>query len=340
MKNMKAVVLNKIGHLDNLKLEMISIPKPRENEVLVKIKASALNHRDIWIVKGLYAKINIPVVLGSDGCGVVTSVGKGVDPSWVGKSVVINPGLAWGNNPSAQAQKFRILGMPDNGTFANYVVVPGKNIWEVPQNMTAEEAAAIPLGGLTGHRALFRQGNLRKGENVLITGIGGGVATLMLKMALKAGANVYVTSSNANKIQQAQKYGAKAGVNYQLSDWPESLKSSLKDNQLDLIIDSAGGANFKHLIELVKPGGRIVVFGATAGNVPEVNLRRIFWKQIQVRGTTMGNPDDFSNMIEFFRAKNVKPVIDEVFELENYQMAFQKIMEGKQFGKIILKQVE
>ncbi|MEJ2048359.1 MAG: zinc-binding dehydrogenase [Calditrichota bacterium] len=309
MEKMRAITLQKTGDLSHLKIEKMDKPVPRPGEVLVRIRASALNHRDLWIVNGLYAKIKLPVILGSDGAGIVEKVGSEKNQGWLGKSVLINPTLNWGDNLSAQAPDFGILGMPENGTLADFTVVPVSNVTEKPEYLSFEEAAAILLGGITGYRALFRQGDLKEGENLLLTGIGGGVATLMLKMARAAKANVFITSGDDEKIEKAKKNGAVAGVNYGSENWLKSATELFEANKIDIVVDSAGGADFKNLIELVKPGGRIVVFGATAGNVPELNLRRIFWKQIRIQGTTMGHPQDFKNMIRFFNTNQIKPII-------------------------------
>ncbi len=337
MEKMKAIVLQKTGDLAHLKIEKMDIPVPKPGEVLIRIKASALNHRDLWIVKGLYAKIKLPVILGSDGAGVVKKGGLGVDRGWLGKPVLINPTLNWGDNPSAQSPDFGILGMPENGTLADYSMVPFSNITEKPEYLSFEEAAAIPLGGITGYRALFRQGGLIKGEKLLLTGIGGGVAGLMLKMALAAKVQVFVTSGDDEKIERARQNGATAGVNYRNENWIKEAVETFGQNSIDLIVDSAGGPGFKDLLELVRPGGRIVVFGATAGNVPELNLRRVFWKQIRIQGTTMGHPDDFKNMINFFDDNQIKPIIDNVFLYEEFESAFQKMADVKQFGKIVMR---
>lgn len=333
---MKAVVLHKVKNLENMKLEEVPLPDPKTEEVLVRVKASALNHRDVWIVVGLYAKIQLPVILGSDGAGIVEKCGDKVDNRWLNKEVIINPALAWGKNPRAQQNDFRILGMPDNGTQANFLVIPAENIVEKPAYLSFEEAAAIPLGGLTGYRALFTQGQLKKDEVVLITGIGGGVATLMMKMALSIGAKVIVTSGSDEKIRLAKEQGALGGANYKGENCRRDIRRLINDKEIDLVVDSAGSNSFLDLIELVKPGGRIVCFGATAGNVPEVNLRRIFWKQITIQGTTMGTLHEFQEMVKLFKSHKIEPVIDQIFPLESFTQAYQWMIEGVQFGKIVL----
>jgi zinc-binding alcohol dehydrogenase/oxidoreductase len=337
MKKMQAVVLQEAKNFDSLRLKEVPLPAPGPAEALVKLEASALNHRDVWIVQGLYSKIKLPIILGSDGAGVVEAVGEGVDNKWVGKAVLINPALGWGNNQEAQGPAFRILGMPDDGTQAQYVRVPAADLTEKPDYLTFEEAAALPLGALTGYRALFNKGMLQKGETVLLTGIGGGVAALMLVMAVAAGARVLVTSGSRDKIDRAVKAGASGGALYSGKEWAKDIAGLAGDRPIDLVVDSAGGDEFPELLEVVKPGGRIVNFGATAGNPKEVNLRRIFWKQLTIQGTTMGSPTDFYNMIKFFTAKKIKPLIDSVNPLQDFRLSYQKMINGEQCGKLVLK---
>jgi NADPH:quinone reductase-like Zn-dependent oxidoreductase len=337
---MKALELQAKGSLDHLKLMDRESPRPGSSEVSVRIKAAALNHRDIWIIQGLYAKIKLPIILGSDGSGVVAEVGEGVDPVLKGKAVIINPALNWGDDPRAQHGEFRILGMPDNGTQAEYVVVPANNIYEMPAHLSFEEAAALPLAGLTGYRAIFTQGQLEKNELILITGIGGGVAAITLQLAATAGGQIYVTSGDDLKIEKAIQMGAKRGVNYQNSEWSASLKEFTEGKGFDLIVDSAGGPGFQELIDLVKPGGRIITFGATAGTPGDINLRKIFWNQIRIQGTTMGSPEDFQKMIDFVSSKKIHPVIHAVHGLSDFQNAYTEMKNGLQFGKIVLRVAE
>lgn len=331
---MKAIVLKSVNHLS---IEEVPIPEPAAAEVLVLVRASALNHRDVWIMKGLYANIQLPVTLGSDGAGLVVKCGDKVDKKWLDSEVMINPSLNWGDNPQAQQKQFRILGMPDNGTQAEYVCVPVANIVAKPEYLSFAEASAIPLGGLTGYRALFLKGRLQQKQIVLITGIGGGVATLMMKMALAAGANVLVTSSKDYKIDEAKKEGVIGGANYLNKNWADTIRSLTRGKEIDLVVDSAGGKEFLNLIELLKPGGRLVFFGATAGNVPELNLRRIFWKQLTIQGTTMGSPQDFNDMLDYLSLHKIRPIIDQIVPIKDFQKAYERMMTGQQFGKIVMQ---
>jgi len=335
---MKAIVLDKIGNYQNLFVGSVEKPKPSSGEALVRIKAAALNHRDLWITQGLYAHIKLPVVLGSDGCGVVESVGPDTDGSWVGKEVVINPSMHWGPDPRAQGKDFRILGMPDNGTLAEYVKVPLDSLFEKPAHLTPQEAAAMPLGGLTAYRALFVQGRLKTNECVLITGIGGGVAALALRMARAINANILVTSGHDAKIQHAIQSRAAGGVNYKKPEWTKELSTLAQNlNGIDLVIDGAGGKGFGQLINMVKPGGRIVTYGATTGNPENLDLRRMFWKQITIQGSTMGTTEDFAAMLKFVETYHIKPTISNTFPIDHFHKAFEKMAKGEQLGKIVLQ---
>ncbi len=336
MATMKALVFQELENADSLEWIDFERPQAGLGEVVVRVKASALNHRDVWILQGLYAGIKVPIILGSDGSGIVEEVGSGISEDWIGEEVIINPALDWGIDPRAQQSAFRILGLPDHGTQAEYVKVPAVNLVKKPAYLSFEEAAAIPLGGLTGYRALFSQGGLKAGETVLLTGIGGGVAALMFKMARAAGANVLVTSGGDAKIEKAIAAGAMGGANYRQEGWAKTIKKAAGKEGISLIVDSAGGEGFLDLPGIVNPGGRIVFFGATAGNPSGIDLRRIFWKQITIQGTTMGTPRDFADMVRLFETHRIQPIIDGPFPMSDHRTAYQRMIDGKQFGKIVL----
>ncbi len=330
---MNVVVLN--GVKQPLKVLKTEMPKLLKGQVLVQIKAAAINRRDWWIKEGKYAGLEFPIILGSDGAGIVHSVGDGVDNSWIGKEVIINPSLNWGDNENFQGLEFEILGLPQNGTFAQFLAIDIAQICKKPNFLSFEEAAAIPLSGLTAFRALFTKANLQKKETVLIAGAGGGTATFALLFAVAAGANVYVTSGNKQKVGNAILLGAKGGVCYKDENWDTQLLALT--NGFDVIIDSALGNGFAKYPSITKPGGRIVFFGGTAGNMPEINGRQIFWKQLQILGTKMGSPKDFAEMIAFINQHQIIPVIDEVFDLADADFALNKLADYGQFGKIILR---
>jgi NADPH:quinone reductase-like Zn-dependent oxidoreductase len=250
--------------------------------------------------------------------------------------VVINPALDWGKNPRVQGPNFRILGLPDDGTYAELVKVPASSVHPIPTGLSVEEAAAIPLAGLTAYRAVVTRGQVRPDEIVLITGVGGGVATFALQIARFNGARVFVTSGMDEKLDRARALGAEGGVNYKHADWPQQLKDQM-GGAPDLIIDSVGGATFDTLLDLAAPGGRLVSYGATLGAVPNLAMRRVFWKQLTILGSTMGTDQEFADMLKLFDSGAIAPVVDQVFPLAEAAAAHRRMEEAGQFGKIVLR---
>jgi NADPH:quinone reductase-like Zn-dependent oxidoreductase len=264
----------------------------------------------------------------------VVAVGDGVDRTLVGSAVVINPSLDWGTDDRAQGPSYRILGLPDNGTYAELVAVPADNVFPKPTALTWAEAAAIPLAGLTAYRALFTRAQVKAGETVLVTGIGGGVASFALLFARHAGARVIVTSGSDDKLARAREVGAEGGVNYRAEGWGKAVQA-LTDGGPDIIIDSAGKDVFPTLVDIIKPAGRIVTFGVTTGSPSTIEVRKIFWKQISILGSTMGTPREFAGMLTLFE-DGLKPVVDRVFPLADAAAAHARMDQADQFGKIVL----
>ncbi len=312
-----------------------SIPTLRDGEALVKVKAAALNHRDQFIREGLYPNIQYPAILGSDACGLVEDVKDPQNRTLVGREVIINPSLHWGSQEAAQSRDFQILGMPSQGVFAEYVVAPVENLYTKPRHLSAAQAAALPLAGLTGYRALMVKGELQPAQKLLITGIGGGVAQMVLQMAAAKNADVYVTSGEDAKLNRAKELGALDGVNYHHQDWAKQLKK--KSGGFDLVIDSAGGDQWNSLIELLKPGSQLVFYGATLGRPQNLNVHKIFWKQLSLRGTTMGSDQDFEAMLAFFEKHRVVPTVDSIRPFDQIIEAFDQMKAGTQFGKLVVK---
>ena len=330
---MKAMTL--VGKKVPLELQQREDLTPDAGQVIVRLNTAALNRRDYWITVGLYPGIKPPVVLGSDGAGVVSACGDGVDGGWQGQDVILNPGIGWGDDPAVQGEQFRILGLPEDGTFASEVAVPVKQLQRKPECLTWEESAAIPLAGTTAYRALFTQGNAKSGERILITGIGGGVATFALQFATAINAEVWVTSSSTAKIDRAVSMGARGGFDYREEGWEKSFAA--KVGAPDLIIDSAGGPGYGALMGLAAPGGRIINYGATAGAPESIDMFKLFWKQLRLQGSTMGSPDDFSSMVELVEKHQIKPVIDAVHSLEDTNQAIDQMRSSPQFGKYVIK---
>ncbi len=331
---MKAVVLHELGGPDKLSYEDASEPEPGPAETVVRLHAAALNRRDLFVTYGQYPGIDLPATPGSDGSGEVVARGDGATGPDEGTEVVINPALYWGDDPRKPGKEYRILGVPDDGTFAQLVKVPAENVFPKPSHLSYEEAAALPLGALTAYRALVTRGEVKEGETVLVPGIGSGVATFLVQMAAVLGARVFVTSGSDEKIEKAKEFGAEGGVNYNSEDWSKELKEM--SGSVDLSVDSIGGDAFNALIQLAKPGSRIVVFGATAGPASKVMTISIALKHLDVFGTAMGNAEEFEAMLRFYEEHELKPAINETFSLEEATAAMEYMEEGEGIGKIIL----
>lgn len=325
---MRAVQFTAINQLE---IAEAPAPVPAAGEAVVAIRAAALNHRDVWIKLGQYAGLKWPCRPGSDGAGVVTAG----DPAWLGREVIINPSFHWGDSEQAQGPAFNILGLPRDGTLAEQIAVPVGQLASKPAHLSWEEAAALPLAGLTAYRAVFSRARLQPGERVLITGIGGGVALFALQFAVAHGAEVWVTSSSADKIARAVALGAKGGFDYTQAGWAKAAAGA--PGLFDVIVDGAGGDGFEPLIDLAAPGGRIVFYGATRGNPPGFTMRKVFWRQISLLGTTMGSPADWAAMVRFVDQHRIKPVVSDVFPLARAGEACALMERGGQFGKIVVR---
>ncbi len=329
---MKGLVLVGPGKIDWQDFET---PAPKAGQALVRMKAMSLNRRDEWIKEGKYPNIRFGAILGSDGSGVVESVGDDQDKDWIGKQVVINPNVNWGSNPDYQGKDFSILGMPVNGTFADYCLLDLDRLQPKPPHLDIVHAAAVPLGGLTAYRALFRQGGLKAGQNVLVSGFGGGVAQFCFLFAQAAGANVYVTSGSDAKIARALKLGAKGAYNYKKeNNYSELWKTK---GGFDLVIDSAGGDQINNFIKVLKPGGKIVFYGATNGLPSKLDLYRMFWNHLTLQGTTMGNDEEFKEMLAFMAKHQIRPMVDSIRPFAKLPESFGDILLPDKVGKIVFQ---
>lgn len=317
---MKALVL--AGKDEKVVYRETVDPEPAGEEVAVFLRAAAMNHRDVWITHGLYPKISYPAILGSDGAGY-----------WEDRPVIINPSLNWGADPRVPSPDYEILGMPKAGTFAQKVAVHKRQLVAKPEHLSMEEAAAIPLGGLTAYRAVFTKGEAKAADRVLITGIGGGVALFVFQFVLAVGAEVYVTSGSDEKIEKAKKLGAAGGVNYRRPEWVKELGKLA--GGFDLIVDSAGGDGFAQLLKLCRPAARVVVYGGGQGYVNKLSPQLLFWRQMTIMGTSMGNDAEFQAMVDFISKHQIVPVVDSVRPLSEGAAGFERMDRGEQFGKIV-----
>lgn len=327
VSRMKAFVLEN----GNLLIKDMPDPKPKEGEVVVSLRVAGLNRRDLY-VPNRHGKNPEPLILGSDGAGVIESIGKDVTNVKVGDEVIINPALRWFENSVAPPEEFDILGMPDHGTLAEKIVIQAEQVEKKPAYLTWEEAGVLALAALTGYRALFTKGQVQKGDTVFIPGAGSGVATYLILFAKQAGARVIVTSRSEEKREAALKLGADLAIDTS-SDWV----SELQNETIDLVIESVGRATFNRSLEVLKKGGRIVVFGATTDDTVDFNLRAFFYGQYQLFGSTMGSRDELRKMITFMETHTIRPVVDRTFSLEETQQAFDYLEPNRQFGKIAIR---
>ena len=301
---------------------------------MVALRTAALNRRDVFVRKGI-APSPLPVIPGSDGAGTVRSVGEGVSGLTEGDEVIVYPALGWGGGEAAPAPGFRILGGPDDGTYAELVRLPAENVLPKPARLSWEEAAALPLAGLTAYRALVSRAGMRPGETVLVLGIGGGVATIATMLARGAGCRVIVTSSSQEKLDRARDLGADGGVLYTRDDWVGAVRDLTGGRGVDIVVDSVG-ATWADSIAAVRPGGRVVAFGGTGGAKVELGVRAVTMGQVSLLGTTMGSPRDFAGLLAAVDASGWAPVIDSVRPLGEVADAHRREEAGEHFGKLVL----
>ncbi|WP_422122047.1 zinc-binding dehydrogenase [Planococcus sp. X10-3] len=324
---MKAFVIEQ----GELKITEMPEPAAQKGEVLVALKTAGINRRDLNLLKRHGNKPE-PLIIGSDGAGIVESVGEGVTNVAVGDEVIINPALRWFANSEAPPPEFDILGMPDHGTFAEKIAVSAEQVEKKLPHLTWEEAGGLALPAMTGYRALFTKGQVKAGDTLFIPGAGSGVATFLIQFAKNIGARVIVTSRSEDKLAHAKELGADLAIATD-SDWVKELENET----VDLAIDSVGAATFNRTLDVLKKGGRIVIFGATTADVVDFDLRKFFYGQYQLFGSTMGSRDELRGLLSHMEQYKMHPVVDKVFQLEEAQEAFDYLKDAKQFGKVILR---
>ena len=342
---MKAIFFEQHGGIEVLKYADLSEPKPAPGEALVRVRAVALNHLDIWVRRGWKGlHLEMPHIGGSDIAGEIVSVNSESSDWTPGTKVIVYPGTnsmedEWTRRgEECVSPGYKIIGEQSKGGMAEYVCVPAKNLFKMPAQLSYEEAAAPLLVATTCWRMLFKQGALTPGQSVLVVGAGGGINSLSIQLAKAMGAKVIALTSSAEKAQRAQELGAAEIINYkQSSNWPIEVLKLTRGRGVDLVIDNVGQATLAKSIRAVARGGRIVTVGNTTG--PEITFdnRLFFTKQISLIGSTMGGKQDFIDALEFMWANNIKPVIDCVEPLKNGIKALKRLEDGEQFGKIVLK---
>ena len=312
-----------------LVLEEAPDPSPGPGEVLIRLRASALNHLDVWIRKGL-PSVPKPRILGADGAGVVEALGDGVNGFVPGQRVVINPGV------EAADGAIHVVGEHGDGTNAELIAVPATNVYPIPDGLSFEDAAAFPLVFETAYRMLVTRAALREGEWVLLWGIGGGVSTAGLAIARALGAKTIVTSSSDAKLERARELGADAVVNHATGDVKATVREATDGRGADVVVDSVGEATWRISLDVAARDGRIAVCGATSGPNPPAALHRVWWKQLTILGSTMGAKADFEGAYDLVASGRALPVVDEVVPLAEIRAAHARLEAGEQLGKIVL----
>ncbi len=319
-------------------------PVAGPGEVVVRLEAAALNRLDVFVRNGIPGvPIALPHVPGADGAGVVESVGEGVSDLAAGEKVVLQPGLGCGrcefclDGERSLCVSYRILGEHVDGTLAERIAVPRVNVFRAPAGLSSEEAAAFPLAAMTAWRMLVTRAALRPGESVLIHGIGGGVSVFALQIARLAGAGlVIVTSGSDGKLARARELGADVGLNYRQVDVGKKVRELTGKRGVDVVVDSVGAATWRASLVAAAKRGRIVTCGATTGPNPEEEIRHIFWKQLSILGSTMGNDHEFAALVTAVGGGRVRPVVDSTFPLGDVRAAYERLEGSETFGKIVL----
>jgi zinc-binding alcohol dehydrogenase/oxidoreductase len=325
----KAVRIHEDGGPDVLVLEDVADPVAGPGEVLIRIRASALNHLDVWIRKGL-PSVPKPRILGADGAGVVEALGEGVEGFELGSRVVINPGI------EAAGGAIHVVGEHGDGTNAELIAVPATNVYPIPDGLSFEEAAAFPLVFETAYRMLVTRARLLEGEWVLLWGIGSGVSTAGLAIAKALGARTIVTSSSDAKLARARDLGADVTVNHAGGDVKAAVKEATAGHGADVVVDHVGEATWRTSLDVAAREGRIAVCGATSGPNPPAALHRVWWKQLTILGSTMGTKADFEGAYDLIASGRARPVVDEVVPLSEIRAAHTRLEAGEQLGKIVL----
>jgi len=340
---MKAAVFHEFGGPERIRIEEVPTPTPAAGEALIRVRACGLNHLDLWVLGGLPAlKTPLPFWTGCDIAGEVAAVGPGVTGLAPGTRVAVNPSLSCGvcewclRGEDSMCVGYRILGEHVRGGLAEYVTAPAGNCLPLPPHVSFEETAAFILVNMTAWRMLVTQAVLRPAEDLLVLGVGGGVASTAVQIGKLCGARVFVTSKSDEKLRRAKALGADEGVNYTQTDWTKAVREWTGKRGVDVVLDNIGAATWAGSIRALASGGRLVTCGATTGPIGETDLRIVFWKHLRIIGSTMANRKEFRDVMGQLFAGRLKAIVDRTVPLADTAAALTALKEGEQFGKIVI----
>ncbi|MEX0912873.1 MAG: zinc-binding dehydrogenase [Gemmatimonadota bacterium] len=341
-QQMHAAVFSEFGGPEVLRHAEVPRPTPQAGEALVEVHAAAFNHLDLWVRRGLPIDTTMPHIGGSDIAGVVAAVGPGVDRALVGTRVVVNPALFCGScslcrrGDEAFCERFRILGEHTDGGFAEYAVAPAGNLHEIPAHVEFEVAACLPVSYQTAWRALVNRARVKPGDDVLVIGASGGTAIAAIQIARLAGARVFAVTSGPANVERVRALGADEVYDREAVDFSREVYGATARRGVDIVVENVGEPTWQGSLRALAPGGRLVTYGATAGAEVKVDLRRLFWRQLQIIGTTMASRAEFAAMLRAAWTGRIHPVIDSRYPLTEARAAHERLEAGRQFGKIIV----
>ncbi|HEX8391867.1 MAG TPA: zinc-binding dehydrogenase [Longimicrobium sp.] len=339
---MRAAIFHENGGPEVVRIEQVPQPVAGPGEVLVQVRAAALNHLDLWVRRGIPIETTMPHIGGCDIAGVITDVGNGVAAERVGERVVINPGLWCGRcrecarGQESMCERYRIFGEHTDGGFAEFVAIQADHAYRLPDDLSFEEAAALPVSYQTAWRALVTRARLMPGEDVLVIGASGGTALAAVQIARLMGARVFAVTQGAGNVERLREMGADVVYDRATTDWSRAVHADTGKRGVDVVVENVGAATWSGSLRALARGGRLVTYGATAGPKVELDLRSVFWKQIEVIGTTMASRSEFEDLLRMVFAGRIRPVIDTVMPLDEAREAHRRLEAGGQFGKIVL----
>jgi NADPH:quinone reductase-like Zn-dependent oxidoreductase len=339
---MRAALFHEHGGPEVLRVEEIPTPTPGPGEILLQVRAAAMNHLDLWVRRGLPIDTTLPHIGGSDFAGTVSQLGEGVAGLEIGHRVVVNPILYCGRCRECRrgeeplCARFGIIGEHTNGGFAEYVVVPADRAYPIPDEVSFDDAACLPVSYQTAWRAVVTRAAVRAGEDVLVLGASGGTAIATIQVARLAGARVFAVTSGAENVARVLALGAHRVYDRNEVDFSRALQAETGKRGVDVVIENVGEPTWEGSVRSLAPGGRLVTYGATAGPKVGLDIRRVFWKQIQVMGSTMANRGEFEAMLRAVWGGGIEPIVDQVFPLDEIRAAHERLEAGRQFGKVVL----